>query len=51
MVKAIARFKDKKTGKVHEIGEKFRVSKARYKEILEVGEFVEPVEEDEEPEA
>lgn len=44
MVKVVAKFRDKKTGEIRNIGDEFRVSKARYEEILEVGEFVKPVE-------
>lgn len=44
MVKTVVKFRDKKTGEIRNIGDEFRVSKARYEEILKVGEFVEPVE-------
>lgn len=44
MVKTVVKFRDKKTGEIREVGDEFRVSKARYEEILQVGQFVEPVE-------
>lgn len=43
-VKTAIRFKDKNTGEVHEVGDVFIVSKKRYQEILEKGEFVVPLE-------
>ena len=47
-VRALIKFKDLKEEKVREIGDEFIVSKARFEEILEVGQFVEEVEEDKE---
>lgn len=46
-VRTLVKFIDKKEGKLREVGDEFTVSKARFKEILSVGAFVEEVKEDE----
>lgn len=45
-VKTLVKFQDAKEDKLREVGDEFIVSKERYKEILEAGNFVEEVEED-----
>lgn len=42
--KVIKRFKDKDTGEVRAVGDVFECTEARFKEILEVGPFVEEIE-------
>lgn len=47
-VKVIKRFRDKYTGKIHEVskdGEFIEVAEERFKEILEAGEYVEAIDE------
>lgn len=44
-VKTIVEFQDIRAQKLRTFGEEFEVSEQRYKEILEVGEFVKPLEE------
>lgn len=44
IVRTVVKFNDKKEGCLREVGDEFRVSKARYEEILKVGPFVEAVE-------
>ena len=39
----LKKFKDKYSGKIHEKGETITVSKERFAEILEVGNFVEEI--------
>ena len=46
-VKTLVRFRDKKKGEIREVGEEFTCSKARFEEILKVGEFVEEIPKDE----
>lgn len=52
-VKTLVRFQDLKADVIREVGEEFTVSKARFKEILSVGPFVEevPAKQEKEPEA
>lgn len=38
----IREFVDKHTGELHPVGEELTVTKARYAEILQVGEFIRP---------
>lgn len=40
-VKCLKNFRDKKTGKIRNAGDIFKVTEERYKEILEVGALVE----------
>lgn len=42
-VTTIVKFKDLKENVMREIGDEFEVSEARYREILDVGEFVEVI--------
>ncbi len=39
--KVLVKFKDKKSGKIHKVGDIINVSKARFEEILTVGNLVE----------
>lgn len=43
-------FKDIHTGKIHEVGEEFRVTEKRFNEITTKGDFVEKIEEQQPPE-
>ena len=40
-VKCLQNFRDKHTGKIRKAGDVFKVTEERFKEILEVGKFVE----------
>lgn len=40
-VKCLQNFRDKNTGKIRKAGDVFKVTEERFKEILEVGKFVE----------
>lgn len=40
-VKCLKNFRDKHTGKIHKAGDIFKVTEERFKEIIEVGKFVE----------
>lgn len=40
-VKCLKNFRDKHTGKIRKAGDVFKVTEERFKEILEVGKFVE----------
>lgn len=40
-VKCLKNFRDKHTGKIRKAGDIFKVTEERFKEILEVGDFVE----------
>lgn len=42
-VKTLVKFNDLKEGVTREVGEEFTCSKARFEEILKVGQFVEAV--------
>lgn len=44
-VKVLKKFKDKHNHEVHEPGEKMRISRERYEEIVSVGKFVEEISE------
>ena len=44
-VKVIAKFKDKHTGEIHQKDDVLNITKKRFNEILEVGNFVEMIEE------
>lgn len=41
--KVLKRFKDKYSGKIHNVGDVITISKDRFNEILTVGEFVEEI--------
>lgn len=45
-VKVVEKFRDKKTKEIRKVGEVFNVSKERFKEIIEVGPFVEEYKEE-----
>ena len=45
-VRTLRQFKDKNTGKLHKVGDEFVVNKARYAEILQVGELIEEIKEE-----
>lgn len=49
-VRTKVKFRDLKEDELREVGDEFIVSKDRYKEILEVGDFVEEVKEDDDKE-
>lgn len=42
-VEVVKKFKDKNTGEIRDVGEIFVCNKARYEEIVAVGEYVRPV--------
>lgn len=44
MYEVIKKFRDKETGKIHNVGDTIKCTEARAKEILSVGNFIKKIE-------